>query len=716
MKKSFKFLGISGRDAAVTKWGSLCNKLQGLKLTGRLILILIIGFGVTACPDSDIDSTGKTALPTPAGVNVVATDTSLTLVWNAVEGADSYTVDTGTELKSIPGGTTSFDLKPLTADPKVYPIRVRAVAYSGDPDYFDSAYSEVKSVEIAEYIFNFEDDEQALPNIRSRSIMPFSGGGKAVSGLKPYGKTLERVVVPSQIGSAAVTAIAPNAFADGTNIMTSVSLPDTIITIGAGAFTGTSITDIVIPESVLTIGNGAFANCIVLVVVVFVSVEPPAMGDGVFEGVDSDNISIVVPEESEDNYRDTIEEAAPDIADRITTITTVSISVTTMPSKTTYFVGDTLDTAGIVVTAAMSDSTTHTVTTGLSYNPTHLDSIGPATITVTYLNFTATFTVTVNALPSGGTDPVLNGTWSGTIMGEDWEDKIDLILNNGTWDWKQDGVSVRKGTYTASGGNMTYTTTLCVIGGSVTDGSDPSDDNQSEVIWGTRDEAIKMILEMLQKDPDMFSSEAEAIEYLDTMYFISGTGTYNATTLNLTVYGEAVTFTKKGTTGPGEGGEIDAVLNGTWKGIVENEWTNVDNVPCNNFPVCGGVPDCPDCKWEESSETFEWELTFVLNNGVYEMADDGITFQEGNYSTSGGKITLTPTLVYSDEFVDEGKWYTREEMKTAYMTERGLSEESAEENTGNSFDPTTFDYSISNGGNTLEFSLHGMIGFSLTRN
>lgn len=47
----------------------------------------------------------------------------------------------------------------------------------------------------------------------------------------------------------------------GCSGMTKLTLPDTLKSIGPGAFEGTEITEIVIPSSVESIGNNAFANC-----------------------------------------------------------------------------------------------------------------------------------------------------------------------------------------------------------------------------------------------------------------------------------------------------------------------------------------------------------------------------------------------------------------------------------------------------------------------
>jgi len=74
-----------------------------------------------------------------------------------------------------------------------------------------------------------------------------------------------------------------------------------------------------------------------------------------------------------------------------------SIAITTEPDKTTYYVGDTLDITGIVVTATYSDNSTGEVTVEAA-NITGFDSSTPVeeqTLTVTYGGKTDTFTVTI---------------------------------------------------------------------------------------------------------------------------------------------------------------------------------------------------------------------------------------------------------------------------------------------------------------------------------
>ena len=76
-----------------------------------------------------------------------------------------------------------------------------------------------------------------------------------------------------------------------------------------------------------------------------------------------------------------------------------AIAVTTKPNKLTYEYGDTLATAGMIVTASYSDSQTKTVT-GYSCSPTTFSTIGNQVVTVSYtengVTQTTTFNVTVN--------------------------------------------------------------------------------------------------------------------------------------------------------------------------------------------------------------------------------------------------------------------------------------------------------------------------------
>lgn len=91
-----------------------------------------------------------------------------------------------------------------------------------------------------------------------------------------------------------------------------------------------------------------------------------------------------------------------------------SISITSNPSKTTYYKGELLDLTGIVVTAAYNSGATDDVTSSITSSPasgTALTEYGSQTVTVSYaengITKTATFTVSVSVKVvtwAGGTD------------------------------------------------------------------------------------------------------------------------------------------------------------------------------------------------------------------------------------------------------------------------------------------------------------------------
>ena len=76
-------------------------------------------------------------------------------------------------------------------------------------------------------------------------------------------------------------------------------------------------------------------------------------------------------------------------------VTLSGIAIASNPSKTSYFVGDTLDTTGLKLTATYSNGTTQTITSGFTCTPTALSTAGAQTVTVNYGGKTATFTVNV---------------------------------------------------------------------------------------------------------------------------------------------------------------------------------------------------------------------------------------------------------------------------------------------------------------------------------
>ena len=77
-----------------------------------------------------------------------------------------------------------------------------------------------------------------------------------------------------------------------------------------------------------------------------------------------------------------------------------SISVTTQPNKTSYYVGESFDTSGMVITATYSDGTTAEVTDGFTVEPSVFKNLGEVTVNITYENISTSLTVIVEEIPS----------------------------------------------------------------------------------------------------------------------------------------------------------------------------------------------------------------------------------------------------------------------------------------------------------------------------
>ncbi len=112
-----------------------------------------------------------------------------------------------------------------------------------------------------------------------------------------------------------------------------------------------------------------------------------------------------------------------------------SLTIVTKPTKTSYFVGDTLNTAGLTLKAAYNNGTTQTITGGFTCTPTALSTAGVQTVTVNYGGKTATFTVNVQDVTLSGIAIASNPTKTSYFVGDTLDTtglKLTATYNNGT--------------------------------------------------------------------------------------------------------------------------------------------------------------------------------------------------------------------------------------------------------------------------------------------
>lgn len=180
-----------------------------------------------------------------------------------------------------------------------------------------------------------------------------------------YMSGLESVVIAN-----GVETIGTKAFENCTSLK-SVTIPASVKTIDIGAFYGcTALESLSVPATVTTINRGAFQGC-----------------ENITLLVDDGSAAYTYAVNNSIDYKINGSDAAK---------TVKSISVLTLPNKTSYNYKDTLDTTGLELSVNYTDGTSETVTSGYEVTPTKLSKTGSQTITVTYEGCTATFSVSVS--------------------------------------------------------------------------------------------------------------------------------------------------------------------------------------------------------------------------------------------------------------------------------------------------------------------------------
>ena len=110
--------------------------------------------------------------------------------------------------------------------------------------------------------------------------LTISGSGEMSFESQPW--FIHQQEIKKLVIESGVTAIAPNAFS-GCWPLDEVSLPEGLVTIGDGAFSGSGVKEITLPSSVTTIGKSAFSFCSKLQKIVIPN-KVSVLADGTFEG------------------------------------------------------------------------------------------------------------------------------------------------------------------------------------------------------------------------------------------------------------------------------------------------------------------------------------------------------------------------------------------------------------------------------------------------
>lgn len=240
-----------------------------------------------------------------------------------------------------------------------------------------------------------------------------------------YNSALETVVI-----SEGITKIDEKAFEKCTKLK-NVTIPSTVTSVAMGAFDGCSALELLyIPESVTSFGRNAFINCDNLTLVV-------KRNSAAHSYAESENIPCLLQNEPAQK-------------------TVLSISVNTLPEKTVFEQGQTIDTAGLVLNVVYSDNTTSTITSGYQISPSVAESTGIKAITITYEGKTASYNVEVTPAQPRVIDRIVVKNYPKTSYNyKDSFDPSGLVITvyykDGTTEDVKEGIETESVTFKETG-------------------------------------------------------------------------------------------------------------------------------------------------------------------------------------------------------------------------------------------------------------------------
>lgn len=215
-----------------------------------------------------------------------------------------------------------------------------------------------------------------LENLTLKGLVKFTG----TSHFAPCSSTLKTVTIEDGI-----TEIPASCFANCSKI-TEIAIPASVTSIGKSAFFWTSLKNLVISDGVQAIDAQAFYGTQVTNVSIPASVT--SIGENAFKTSTTTNISL-------NKKINEISGSPWGATGTITWLVQLSrIEVTHMPTKSRYFVGETFDSAGLVITAYYNDNTSEQVT-GYTLSSPDMSVYGNKTVTVTFDEKTVDFNILV---------------------------------------------------------------------------------------------------------------------------------------------------------------------------------------------------------------------------------------------------------------------------------------------------------------------------------
>lgn len=150
-------------------------------------------------------------------------------------------------------------------------------------------------------------------NIQSIGANAFSGC-ESLSGDIAFGRMITRIGASAFAGCKSLTSVTmpraiqqvgDAAFMDCSGLTGNIVFPESLVELGKGAFFGcSSIESVEIPSSLQEIKAATFAKCTGITSITLHSEEPPTVDATAFTGVNCENVDLLVPEGSQNKYKE----------------------------------------------------------------------------------------------------------------------------------------------------------------------------------------------------------------------------------------------------------------------------------------------------------------------------------------------------------------------------------------------------------------------------
>ena len=168
------------------------------------------------------------------------------------------------EIKKKTGDSVSVKYKPVE-----FPAKIRSISQGIDTVEIDNLLDEINGESIGDLVIaEGYCGSSARYTLKDSGVLYISGSGEITStpwqNVENYDAVIKKVVIDNGI-----TNLPGQAF-DGCSNLTSVTLSNTIVSIGLSAFYGCAMQSITIPASVERIYEFAFSHCDSLSIVNFV--------------------------------------------------------------------------------------------------------------------------------------------------------------------------------------------------------------------------------------------------------------------------------------------------------------------------------------------------------------------------------------------------------------------------------------------------------------